>query len=142
MYYEVIKLKAKWEKRRNGYFAYARQSYYDQDEKKTKTLNKYLGSNIKSAVGQLRLFADELKIDPATIEQLAKDLQLQGQKLGIKSDDYKYDSCDFTELFHSRFAEIQELILEADTSQKRNDLRKDFVKLASDVFSYVNSTKA
>jgi hypothetical protein len=132
-------MNAKWEKRRNGYFAYARHSY--RNEGKTVTVNRYLGSDIKTAVVNLRLFADELHIDSSKVETLAQSLVTQGQGLRIKLDSYKYNNKDFIKRFHQTSAELSELILEADTSKKRKELQKEFIQFFNEISSFINSEK-
>lgn len=132
-------MNAKWEKRRNGYFAYARHSY--RDNGKIVTINRYLGSDIKTAVANLRLFADEIHICSSKVKLLVDSLVTQGQKLGVKPDDYAYDNKEFFKRFHQTSLELQELILDADTSKKRKELQKEFIQFFNEISSFINSEK-
>lgn len=132
-------MNAKWEQRRNGYFAYARHSY--RDNGKTVTVNRYLGSDIKTAVANLQVFASELHVEPSKVEALVQTLDIQGQALGIRPDSYKYDNKEFIKKFHQTSAELSELILEADTSKKRKELQREFVQFFNEISSFINSAK-
>lgn len=134
-------MNVRWEKRRNGYFAYARHSYHDKDEKKTKTLNKYLGADIKTAVANFKKFAEEQRLGPETITTIVLDLERKGRELGVRTDDYLYDNRDFNERFYQTFGELKELILEAETAKKRKELQAEFIQFFSDIVSFVNSQK-
>lgn len=132
-------MNAKWEQRKNGLFAYARHSY--RDNGKTVTVNRYLGSDIKTAIGNLRAFADELHIESSKVEALVQTLDTQGRDLGIRADSYKYDNKEFIKKFHQNSAELSELILEADTSKKRKELQKEFIQFFNEISSFINSAK-
>lgn len=130
---------AKWEQRRNGYFAYARYSW--RDEGIPKTINKYLGSDIATAVENFNEFAKEIHMEPSQVNAMAEALVKQGNELGIRQDRYVYDNKGFTEEFHNRFTELAELAKEATTKKSREHLSNQIIELGAVVLSYVNTQK-
>ncbi len=130
---------AKWEQRRNGYFAYARYSY--RDEGIPKTINKYLGSDIATALEEFHEFAEEMHMEPSRVIAMAEALVKQGNELGIRQNRYVYDNKGFTEQFHSRFTELSELAKEATTKKSRESLSSQIIQLGVAVLSYVNTQK-
>lgn len=134
-------MNVRWEKRRNGYFAYARHSYYDKLEKKTKTVNKYLGADIKTAISNFENFVRDYEFDEEAITQAVIELQAKGQELGVKPDNhrYRYDNKEFIRQFHQTAGELYELILEADTAKKRKALQSEFIDFFTKISSFINS---
>jgi hypothetical protein len=132
-------MNAKWEKRRNGYFAYAHHSW--REGGKTKTYNKYLGSDIKTAVGKLQEFCRELNITPVQINDLEQFLIKQGHELGVRANDLPYDNKEFINKFQSQFFALADFALVATTTKSRKELSSEIKMLGGQIMAYINSEK-
>lgn len=72
----------KWEKRKNEYFAYIRESR--RVEGKTKTMNRYLGNSLSIAFENLNKFFEENNVPSVERDILAQRLTSEGKLLGVR----------------------------------------------------------